>query len=69
MELLQTQKREEGKGRVWRARGWGGEDGGREGQNEPAASKPVFRSRPETLATLKGDLELASDWLTSQKEC
>lgn len=36
--------------------------------DEPAASKPAFRSRPETLATLKGDLELTSDWLPSQKE-
>lgn len=69
LELLQTQKRGGGKGKGLESKGMGRGDGGREGQNEPAASKPVFRSRPETLATLKGDLELASDWLTSQKEC
>lgn len=71
LELLQTQKRGGGKGKGLESKGMGGGggDGGREGQNEPAASKPVFRSRPETLATLKEDLELASDWLTSQPEC
>lgn len=60
MELLQTQDRRRERDKEQGGWGWGGD--------EPAASKPAFRSRPETLATLKGDLELTSDWLASQKE-
>ena len=37
-------------------------------ENQQKASKSAFRSRPEALATLKRDLEVTSDWLTSQKE-
>lgn len=38
-------------------------------ENEVAESKQVsFGSKLEALATLKKDLELTSDWLTTQKE-
>lgn len=76
MELLQTLNGEWGegcRGKTGAGRGRTGEGGGewgreRERENQQKASKSAFRSRPEALATLKRDLEVTSDWLTSQKE-
>lgn len=68
MELLQSLKKEGGEGgkEGERLGGWGERE--REDENQQKASKSAFRSRPEALATQRGDLEVTSDWLTSQEE-
>jgi hypothetical protein len=37
------------------------------GEAGPTESQSAFRSRSGALATMKGCLEITSDWLTSQK--